>query len=121
MAKESLFKKNIWKWLVLAVISVSSVYLVTPIKEKVRLGLDLNGGTRFTLEVDKEKLHSRLLERNPQWANQPERIEEEMAKTLEGSEDRIVEIIRRRVDSMGTNEPGIQSIKGKNQFIVELA
>ncbi len=120
MAKESLFKKNIWKWLVLAVISVSSVYLVTPVKEKVRLGLDLNGGTRFTLEVDKEKLHSRLLERNPQWANQPERIEEEMAKTLEGSEDRIVEIIRRRVDSMGTNEPGIQSIKGKNQFIVEL-
>ena len=120
MAKESLFKKNIWKWLVLAVISFSSVYLVTPIKEKVRLGLDLNGGTRFTLEVDKEKLHSRLLERNPQWANQPERIEEEMAKTLEGSEDRIVEIIRRRVDSMGTNEPGIQSIKGKNQFIVEL-
>ncbi len=113
-------KKNIWKWLVLALITATSVYLVTPLKEKIRLGLDLAGGTRFTLEVDQDRLRDKLVERNPELANLPERLDTEVRTTLEGSEDRIVEIIRRRVDAMGTNEPGIQSVKGKNQFIVEL-
>ncbi len=120
MSKESMFKKNIWKWLVLAIITVASVYLVTPLKENIRLGLDLAGGTRFTLEVDKDRLRDKLLERNPELANYPERLDTEIRTTLEGSEDRIVEIIRRRVDAMGTNEPSIQSVKGKNQFVVEL-
>ena len=44
MSKESLFIKNIWKWLVLLILAVGSVYLVMPPKEKVRLGLDLAGG-----------------------------------------------------------------------------
>ena len=123
MAKESLFVKNIWKWLVLAILSVGAVLLAYPPKEKVRLGLDLNGGTRFTLEVDQDKLKAKLIEENSDLEKNSDALNEKIKELLAGSEDRIIEIIRRRVDAMGTNEPLIQSIKGEGEsprFIVEL-
>lgn len=128
MAKESLFVKNIWKWLVLAIVAVGSYFLAYPPKEKVRLGLDLNGGTRFTLEVDQDKLKAKLIEENPALAGDSKALNEKIKEQLKGSEDRIIEIIRRRIDAMGTNEPLIQSVKrnaGENgvdspRFIVEL-
>ena len=54
MAKENVARNNIWKWLVLALVAVVSFYVCNPPAEKVRLGLDLNGGTSFTLGVDTE-------------------------------------------------------------------
>ena len=122
MAKESMFVKNIWKWLVLLIAAVGSAYLVVPPKEKIRLGLDLAGGTRFTLEVDKVRLRNNLIEANPALESNPEMLKNEEAKILQDSEDRIVEIIRRRVDAMGTSEPLIQSIRDDEspRFIVEL-
>ena len=41
MSKDSIFKNNHWKWLILALIAAISVYVTNPPKEKVRLGLDL--------------------------------------------------------------------------------
>lgn len=120
MSKESLFIKNIWKWLVLLILAVGSVYLVMPPKEKVRLGLDLAGGTRFTLEVDRDRLKANLLDESPNLG--AEELNKREAEVLNDSEDRIVEIIRRRVDAMGTNEPVIQPVKNDEspRFIVEL-
>ena len=120
MSKESLFIKNIWKWLVLLILAVGSVYLVMPPKEKVRLGLDLAGGTRFTLEVDRDRLKANLLDESPNLS--AEELNKREAEVLNDSEDRIVEIIRRRVDAMGTNEPVIQPVKNDEspRFIVEL-
>ena len=123
MAKESLFVKNIWKWLVLAVLAVGAVLLANPPKDKIRLGLDLNGGTRFTLEVDQDKLKAKLIEESPELEKDADALNEKIKELLAGSEDRIIEIIRRRVDAMGTNEPLIQSVKGDQaspRFIVEL-
>ena len=122
MAKESMFVKNIWKWLILLIVSVVSVCHANPLKEKIRFGSDLAGGIRITLEVDKVKLRNNLIEANPSLESNPEMLKEEESKVLKDSEDRIVEIIRRRLDALGTSEPLIQAIRDEEspRFIVEL-
>ena len=119
MAKDSVGRNNIWKWLVLALIAVISFYVCNPPKEKVRLGLDLNGGTSFTLGVDTEKLAQSIIAANPAITNQEGAVEAQIAKTLEGCDDRIIQVIRRRVDAMGTNEPVIQGMKN-HRLLVQL-
>ena len=56
MAKDNTVRNNIWKWLTLALIAVVSFYVCNPPKENFRFGLDLKGGTSFTLGVDTDKL-----------------------------------------------------------------
>ena len=119
MAKDSVGRNNIWKWLVLALIAVVSFYVCNPPKEKVRLGLDLNGGTSFTLGVDTEKLAQSIIAANPAITNQEGAVDAQIAKTLEGCDDRIIQVIRRRVDAMGTNEPVIQGMKN-HRLLVQL-
>ena len=94
------------------------MWLAYPPREKIRLGLDLKGGNSFTLGVDYARLHDKIIERYPDCATDTERMDAEVARTLEGADDRMIEIIRRRVDAMGTNEPLIQSVKGKDQIVV---
>ena len=145
MAKESFFVKNLWKWIVLAILTAGAVYFVVPPKEKVRLGLDLAGGTRFTLQIDENKLDKSLKEKydnqysekikakqdgfsedkREEWVNS--KVAAEKARIFEDSDSRILEIIRRRIDGMGTNEPQIytsrsdadKEYKGP-RFVVEL-
>ena len=119
MAKENVARNNIWKWLVLALVAVISFYVCNPPAEKVRLGLDLNGGTSFTLGVDTEKLAESIVAAKPELAEHPDKVQEMIAKTLEGCDDRIIQVIRRRVDSMGTNEPVIQGMKN-HRLLVQL-
>ena len=122
MAKDSVARNNLWKWLVLLAVSIGAVYLTYPPKDKIRLGLDLKGGNSFTLGVDYARLNDKIVERYPDCANDPDRLETEVKRTLESKDfdDRMIEIIRRRVDAMGTNEPVIQSVKGKHQIVVQL-
>ena len=122
MAKESVAQNNIWKWLVFAAVTIGAVWLAYPPREKIRLGLDLKGGNSFTLGVDYARLHDKIIESKPELANDPEALEAEVKRTLESKDfdDRMIEIIRRRVDAMGTNEPLIQSVKGKHQIVVQL-
>ncbi len=91
-------KASIWKWLILVVATAWSVALVTPPKEKVKLGLDLQGGTSYTLEIDD-------------------------SQGLEGSiadaRDRALEVIRNRVDSMGVAEPNIYP-DGEKRIVVQI-
>ena len=119
MSKENVVRNNIWKWLVLALIAVVSVYVCNPPSEKLRFGLDLKGGTSFTLGVDTEKLAESIIAANPAITNTPGAVERAIEKTLEGCDNRIVEVIRRRVDAMGTNEPVIQSLNG-HRLLVQL-
>ena len=119
MAKDSAVRNNIWKWLTLAIIAVVSIYVCNPPKEKVRFGLDLKGGTSFTLGVDTEKLAESIIAENPAITNKPGAVEQEIEKTLDGCDDRIIEVIRRRVDTMGMNEPVIQGMKD-HRLLVQL-
>ncbi|MBI3872049.1 MAG: protein translocase subunit SecD [candidate division Zixibacteria bacterium] len=67
-------------------------------QKAMKLGLDLKGGMRVVLEVDKSKL-------NPDEAKD--------------AVDRAKEILRNRVDQFGVTEPVIQ-VQGEDRIVVEL-
>ena len=119
MAKDSVVRNNIWKWLVLALIGAISFYVCNPPAEKFRFGLDLKGGTSFTLGVDTDRLAESILAADPEITNRPGALERKVEETLKGCDDRIISVIRRRVDAMGTNEPVIQGMKG-HRLLVQL-
>ena len=118
MAKDTA-RNNIWKWLTLGLIAVVSFYVCNPPAEKFRFGLDLKGGTSFTLGIDKEKLAEQMLAENPGMAE--EEIQQKINEMLNrnGCDDTIISVIRRRVDAMGTNEPVIQGMKD-HRLLVQL-
>ena len=140
---DSKSRNNIWKWLVLLVITCVSIAVSFPLKEKLRFGLDLKGGAEFMLGIDEGKLKQMVVTRNVTnatmlacFANeealaaaiktQPEvaalnaKIEQEMDEIRRRSDARLVEIVRRRVDGMGMNEPTIQSLPDKHGVLVQL-
>jgi SecD/SecF fusion protein len=108
-----------WKWLALALIATVSFYVCNPPAEKFRFGLDLKGGTSFTLGVDTERLAESIIASNPAITNTPGALERKIEETLKGCDDRIISVIRRRVDAMGTNEPVIQGMKD-HRLLVQL-
>ncbi len=124
-------RNDIWKWLALLIISVFSIYVTYPpmaqkdengavVQEgRLRFGLDLKGGTSFTLGVDEDKLRETIVAANPAITNEPGAVEKKIADTLKNCDGRIVQVVRRRVDGMGMNEPVIQSMKG-HRLLVQL-
>ena len=69
MAKESMKRSNdLWKWIVLGLVAMFAFLICKPpfdVKNdhgevveagKLRFGLDLKGGTSFTLGVDRQRL-----------------------------------------------------------------
>ena len=84
--KADSMRNDIWKWLTLLIIAVFSIYVTFPTKEKLRFGLDLKGGTSFTLGVDKEKLRETILAANPALSNDTVAVEKKIQDTpvLEG-------------------------------------
>ena len=92
-------KYALWKWLGLIAAICISIAIVYPISEKVNLGLDLQGGTSFLLEVDTEKLEGRA---------------------LDDVKERALEIIRNRVDALGIAEPIIYAETGNNRIVVQM-
>ncbi len=77
---------------ILAVVA-SSWFSLYPIKDTVKLGLDLKGGTAFLIQLD----------------GQPSA----------GARDKAIEVIRKRVDKFGLAEPLIQPV-GENRISVEI-
>lgn len=91
-------KASIWKWLILVVATAWSVALVAPPKEKIKLGLDLQGGTSYTLEIDDSQ---------------------GIEGTVSDARDRALEVVRNRVDSMGVAEPTIYP-DGEKRIVVQI-
>ncbi len=112
-------RNDIWKWLALLIIAVFSIYVTFPVKDKLRFGLDLKGGTSFTLGVDKDKLRETIVADNPAISNDTAAIETKIQETLKGCDARIIQVVRRRVDGMGMNEPVIQGMKD-HRLLVQL-
>ncbi len=89
-----------WLGLVLTVLLTAfCIEQITPPSQKIRLGLDLKGGTSFLLQLVREP-------------GAPE-----ISKDLLG---RAVEVIRKRVDSLGVSEPDIAP-QGNNRILVQIA
>jgi len=89
------------KWripLVLGVIALSAWYTF-PLKTRINLGLDLQGGMHIVLEVDKSKLP-------------PEAAKRDVTGIA-------LEVVRNRIDQFGVREPLIQR-QGADQILVQL-
>lgn len=107
-----------WLWLVLVIIVAFSVALTIPPKDKIRLGLDLKGGSSFTLELDKDAIAKTVSERALDGATEEE-IQRRIDETMKTADDTAVEIIRKRIDSLGTEEPVITKSK-KGRIYVQI-
>jgi protein-export membrane protein SecD/preprotein translocase SecF subunit len=106
-----------WKWLVIFGLVVTSIFLCTPATNvydadgnlvrhgKIRLGLDLDGGTSFALVLDEEELRARLEEENPDAPKAD--IDALFKQAVASANETAVEIVRNRIDSLGTEEPVI--------------
>jgi len=91
-----------------------SAYVVVPPKEKIRLGLDLSGGTSFTVAIDEERLSANVKAGNPELTDVE--VQNQINTILKDADARAIEVIRNRIDGLGVNEPVIQG--GKNHRIV---
>ena len=89
-------KASIWKWLILILVVASSLALVIPPSKKVKLGLDLNGGTSYTLQIDESSL--------------------EPGTSVTDARDQAIEVVRNRVDRI--IEWGLTKIIGKSEFLL---
>lgn len=93
-------KRRIYLRLVFCLlVIITALFLGHPPKDKIKLGLDLQGGMHLVLEVDIDYL--------PEDVNPQEAI------------DRALEIIRNRVDEFGVTEPIIQK-QGEKRIVVQL-
>lgn len=89
-----------WLGLVLTVLIVAfCVQQFTPLKDKIRLGLDLKGGVSFLVKLGTKD------------DSQP------ITKALQ---ERAVEVIRKRVDKLGVSEPDIAP-QGTDRILVQVA
>jgi SecD/SecF fusion protein len=92
-------KKNIkTRLLIIIGVIVASLFCTFPVEKHINLGLDLKGGMHLVLKVDTEKL-------------------DDNAKS--DAVIRAIEILRNRIDSIGTAEPVLQR-QGKNEILVQL-
>lgn len=91
--------KNLqWRILITLGVIIFALAGMLPLKEKINLGLDLQGGMHLVLKVDTSKI--------------PEEARED-------APDRALEIIRNRIDQFGVREPLIQR-QGKDSIVVQL-
>ena len=91
--------KNLqWRVLIALGVVVFALLGMLPLKKKINLGLDLQGGMHLVLKVDTSKI--------------PEEARED-------APNRALEIIRNRIDQFGVREPLIQR-QGKDSIVVQL-
>ncbi len=113
-------KSAVWKWLILVAMICGSLALVYPPKEKVTLGLDLQGGTSFIVEIDQDQLREEIQSREPGLT--PEEVNAQVKQNIERGREIALEVIRNRVDGLGIAEPIIYSASYRDQerIIVQL-
>jgi SecD/SecF fusion protein len=77
---------------------------------KIKLGIDLQGGTSFLVEMDTNALAMR---------NETDTNHVANASDVSGALSQAVEVLRKRVDAFGVAEPVIQPV-GDNQILIQL-
>ena len=107
-------RNTIFKWLIFVALVAASVVCVTPVSQKVRLGLDLAGGMSFTAQIDEEALRADLKASDETLDDKA--IDSQVEAVMNGADERTVEVIRNRIDGLGVNEPLI--VPGKDHRII---
>ncbi len=118
------------KWAILAVLVAFSCWVTFPVKEHVRLGLDLKGGTSFTVQIDEPRLIEDLKAEGyaaagltpetataEQTANIEAKAKADAQVLMADADDLTLEVLRKRIDALGTNEPIIAKANGHRILI----
>ena len=110
-------KNAMSKWLLLIALTVWSLALVMPPfdvknhegklvkKGKVVLGLDLKGGSSFTVQVDHDAVRRNLQDKDATLSGAA--LESAMTDEIKATQGVALEVIRSRVDGLGIAEPEI--------------
>ncbi len=98
-------KNAMWKWLTIIALITWSLALVTPFDQKVKLGLDLKGGTSFTVEVDRNEVRKQILEGDAKLEGTA--LDSAVQEAVKKTQSVALEVIRSRVDGLGIAEPEI--------------
>lgn len=107
-------KNSMLKWIILGVCLVVSGWITS---RGITLGIDLQGGIGFVVQIDEMKLEEGLRETREEWSD--EQIAAAMPAEVEKAQKRAIQVIRNRIDSLGIAEPEIYG-EGANRIIVEL-
>jgi len=110
-------KNKLWKWLLLGFLVVWSLALVTPLHQKVKLGLDLKGGSSFVLEVDAADVAKKMAE--AEGVEVGAISDSKLNEQIKSVQDIAVEVIRNRIDVLGIAEPEIYP-EGDRRIVVRL-
>jgi len=92
-----MLRRDRWRLIIVALVVIAALVSVFPIKGRINLGLDLKGGAHIVLMA-------KGTEANP---------------LTEDSIDRLLAVLRNRVDQYGVSEPVIQR-EGRDRVIVDL-
>lgn len=111
-------KNALWKWLALIAITAWSLALVTPFKQKVKLGLDLQGGASFTVQVDRDAVRAQILEEEPELSGLS--LSSQVDEEVTVAKNVALEVIRNRVDGLGIAEPEIYPQVDTDRIIIRL-
>jgi SecD/SecF fusion protein len=98
-------KKELWKWLLLGGLTLWSLALVTPFDKKVKLGLDLKGGTSFTVEVDADEVRKIVQEKDAKLEGAA--LDSAVEREIKATQSVALEVLRGRIDGLGIAEPEI--------------
>ena len=90
--------KLTWRFTLIAAVAVASFYFLWPPSEKIKLGLDLKGGTSYLLKLDFSKSN---------------------VKGGASALQQAIDVIGKRVNRFGVTEPTIQAV-GEVRFLVQL-
>jgi SecD/SecF fusion protein len=109
-------RNDLWKWLVLLILVVFSAFVALPPSQKIKKGLDLSGGTSFTIAIDEEALISNIKAGSSGEMDEAA-VKAEVANILKDADARAIEVIRNRVDRLGIAEPLIQGGSDHRIFV----
>jgi SecD/SecF fusion protein len=123
-------KNKLWKVIALVFAVLASLTLVWPPfdqrnedgdvirKGKIVLGLDLKGGSSFVLEVDQQDVKAKMADADPKkGVNDIGSME--LAAQVKRVQEIAVEVIRNRIDALGTAEPEIYP-EGDKRIMVRI-
>ena len=124
-------KNKLWKWLLLGILVLWSFTLAFPpfdkydgegnlvTKGKIKLGLDLRGGSSFVVEVDSADVAQKMVESNDEITSVDQIPESKLTTQVKRVQEIAVEVIRNRIDVLGTAEPEIYP-EGDNRIVVRI-
>ena len=113
-------KHALWKWLILIALTAWSLALVVPFRSKVKLGLDLKGGTSFTVQINESEIEKQIREENKDNKDLTDvKVRNLVGTAVQHAQEQAVEIIRNRVDALGVAEPLIYPEKN-NRVVVQI-